>query len=233
MLTVYATVLLMTVESRTQMDEDTTKLQLAIPSLLLADRGLYTCTANNFIGNSSASTLVEVQSPDGSSPLSPALPAAALDENVYIDIRIAKQTVYGITIEWYAVLENPAETWFTIHFGQFDSAKKEMVYIGPGINSYSVSDLLPATKYEICVTLKNQVPRTGQCVVFVTGNDISEMEQREKLIHIIVIVFAMVLAVPAGMYACTADIKLNCFERCTKSWRKWRWSGEFDKSSDG
>ncbi|XP_031434509.1 leucine-rich repeat, immunoglobulin-like domain and transmembrane domain-containing protein 2 [Clupea harengus] len=220
-------------ESRTQMDEDTTKLQLAIPSLLLADRGLYTCTANNFIGNSSASTLVEVQSPDGSSPLSLALPAAALDENVYIDIRIAKQTVYGITIEWYAVLENPAETWFTIHFGQFDSAKKEMVYIGPGINSYSVSDLLPATKYEICVTLKNQVPRTGQCVVFVTGNDISEMEQREKLIHIIVIVFAMVLAVPAGMYACTADIKLNCFERCTKSWRKWRWSGGFDKSSDG
>lgn len=215
------------------MDEDTMKSQLVIPSLQMADRGVYTCTASNFLGNSSVSILVDVKSPDISSPLSPSLPAAAVDENVYIDIRIAKQTVYGITIEWYAVLQNPAETWFTIHFGLFDSAKKEMIYIGPGINSYSVSDLLPATKYEICVTLKSQVPRAGQCIVFVTGNDITEMEQREKLIHIVVIVFAMVLAVPAGMYACTTDIKFNCFERFTKTWRKWKWSASLEKSSDG
>ncbi|XP_041921981.1 leucine-rich repeat, immunoglobulin-like domain and transmembrane domain-containing protein 2 [Alosa sapidissima] len=221
-------------ESLSQMDDDTMKSQLAIPSFQLADRGVYTCTANNFIGNSSVSILVDVKTPASTPPLSSGFPAAAVDENVYIDIRIAKQTVYGITIEWYAVLENPAETWFTIHFGQFDSAKKDMIYIGPGINSYSVSDLLPATKYEICVTLKSQVPRTGQCIVFVTGNDISEMEQREKLIHIVVIVLAMVLAVPAGMYACTTDIKFNCFKRLRNSWRKWKWSlAGLDKSSDG
>ncbi|KAL2083577.1 hypothetical protein ACEWY4_021350 [Coilia grayii] len=214
-------------ESFTRVDEHTMKLQLAIPSVQPADRGVYTCTANNFLGNSSVSILLDV-------PPSPPSPAAPVDENVYIDIRIAKQTVYGITIEWHAVLQNPAETWFTIHFGEFDIAKKELIYIGPGINSYSVSDLLPATKYEICVTLKNQVPRTGQCIVFVTGNDISEMEQREKLIHIIVIVLAMVLAVPAGMYACTTDIKFNCFERCTERLRRLRWrSSELDNSGDG
>ncbi|XDV50405.1 hypothetical protein PO909_019467 [Leuciscus waleckii] len=173
-------------EIQSRVDEDTIRSQLIIPSLHLADRGLYTCFANNFIGNSSIGILLDVKSPEGSLSHSSDLPAAMAEENVYIDIRIAKQTVYGITVEWRAVTDNPAETWFTIHFG---------------INTYSVTDLLPVTKYEICVTLKNQ---------------------RERLIHIVVIVLAMVLAVPAGMYACTTDAKFTCFERCTEMWRNRR-----------
>ncbi|XP_030631791.1 leucine-rich repeat, immunoglobulin-like domain and transmembrane domain-containing protein 2 [Chanos chanos] len=208
--------------SQMQVDEDTIISQLVIPSLHIADRGVYTCMANNFIGNSSASIQVNVKSLNTSLPISHAFPLASANENVYIDIRIAKQTVYGITVEWYAVTENPAETWFTIHFGRYDALRKEMIYIGPGINSYSVNDLLPATKYEVCVTLKNQVPREGQCIVFVTGSDVNELEQRERLIHIIVIVCAMVLAVPAGMYACTTDTRLNCFERCTEIYKRRR-----------
>lgn len=205
------------------MDEDTIRSLLVIPSLHAADRGVYTCTAVNFIGNSSANILLDVLSPGGSQlPLLPAAPPAAADENVYIDIRITKQTVRGIAIEWYATLERPSETWFTIHFGRVDADKKEMIYIGPGINSYSVSDLMPATKYEICVTLKNQSPRPGQCIVFVTGSDITEMEQRQKLIHIVVIVLAMVLAVPIGMYACTTDTKLVCLETIMAFWKNRR-----------
>uniref|UniRef100_A0A3Q3MVD6 Leucine-rich repeat, immunoglobulin-like and transmembrane domains 2 n=1 Tax=Mastacembelus armatus TaxID=205130 RepID=A0A3Q3MVD6_9TELE len=198
---------------------------LEIPSLHVADRGVYTCTAVNFIGNASVSVFLDVHSPDSSqsSPL-PGFPAApgAGDDNVYIDIRITKQTVRGISIEWFAALDRPAETWFTIHFGRADADKKEMIYIGPGIHSYSVSDLMPATKYEICVTLKNQAPRPGQCIVFVTGSDITEMEQREKLIHIVVIVLAMVLAVPIGMYACTTDTRFACLEGIMASWKNRR-----------
>lgn len=212
-------------ESQERVDADTLRSLLVIPSLRAADRGVYTCTAVNFIGNSSVSILVDVHSTGGSqSPLLPgiAAPPSVGDENVYIDIRIAKQTVRGISIEWYATLDRPAETWFTIHFGRADDNKKETIYIGPGIHSYSVSDLMPATKYEICVTLKNQTPRPGQCIVFVTGSDITEMEQREKLIHIVVIVLAMVLAVPIGIYACTTDTKVACLEGIMESWKNRR-----------
>ncbi|XP_036980216.1 leucine-rich repeat, immunoglobulin-like domain and transmembrane domain-containing protein 2 isoform X1 [Acanthopagrus latus] len=212
-------------ESQERVDEDTIRSLLVIPSLHAADRGVYTCTAINFIGNSSVNILLDVLSPGGSqSSLPPGAlaPPAAGDENVYIDIRIAKQTVRGISIEWYAALERPTETWFTVHFGQADNSKKEMIYIGPGIHTYSVSDLMPATKYEICVTLKSQAPRPGQCIVFVTGSDVTEMEQREKLIHIVVIVLAMVLAVPIGMYACTTDTKFACVEGIMESWKNRR-----------
>ncbi|XP_008287036.1 leucine-rich repeat, immunoglobulin-like domain and transmembrane domain-containing protein 2 [Stegastes partitus] len=216
----------------TQVDEETVTSQLVIPSLHLADRGLYTCMANNFIGNSSVSIALSISSSNSSAPLPPPVPMLSSDENAYIDIRIAKQTVYGITLEWHAATDNPAETWFTIHFGKYDSPKKEMIYIGPGINSYSVTDLLPVTKYEVCVTLKNHPPREGQCIVFVTGSDISEMEQRERLIHIVVIVLAMVLAVPAGMYACTTEARFSCVERCVDLWRKRRMQGENLQGTD-
>ncbi|XP_077352456.1 leucine-rich repeat, immunoglobulin-like domain and transmembrane domain-containing protein 2 isoform X1 [Festucalex cinctus] len=208
-------------ESQERVDEDTIRSLLVIPSLHVADRGVYTCSAVNFIGNSSANIQLDILSPDGSqSPSLPGFPAD--DENVYIDIRIAKQTVRGISIEWFAVLDRPDQTWFTIHLGRANAGKKETIYIGPGIRSYSVSDLMPATKYEICVTLKNQTPRPGQCIVFVTGSDITEMEQREKLIHIVVIVLAMVLAVPIGMYACTTDAKFTCLEGLMAFWKKRR-----------
>ncbi|XP_047206619.1 leucine-rich repeat, immunoglobulin-like domain and transmembrane domain-containing protein 2 isoform X1 [Girardinichthys multiradiatus] len=210
-------------ESQERVSDDTIRSLLVIPSLSAADQGVYTCTAVNFIGNSSASVLLDVRSADRAvSSHLPGLPAASgdADLNVFIDIRIAKQTVRGISIEWFAALERPTETWFTIHFGRADDVKKEITYIGPGIHSYSISDLMPATKYEICVTLKNQEPRPGQCIMFVTGSDITEMEQREKLIHIVVIVLAMVLAVPIGMYACTTDTRFPCFEVIMESWKR-------------
>lgn len=177
--------------------------------------------ANNFIGNASASISVNIDSHNSSASPPPDFKLSS-EDNSNIDVRIAKQTVNGITLEWYGMTGDPAEKWFTIHFGKYGSHKKELIYIGPGINSYSVSNLLPVTKYEVCVTLKNHPPREGQCIIFVTGSDISELEQRQRLIHIIVIVCAMLLAVPAGMYACTTEAKFSCVDRCMDRWKKHR-----------
>ncbi|KAM9462581.1 leucine-rich repeat, immunoglobulin-like domain and transmembrane domain-containing protein 2 [Clarias gariepinus] len=202
--------------SQSQMNEDTIISALVIPSVRSSDHGLYKCSASNFVGNSSVSIQLNILFSNASFVMSPDLPLPSVNENIFIDIRIAKQTVYGITIEWYAATENPSETWFTVHFGRYNSSKKEALYIGPGINKYSMNDLEPATKYEVCVSQKNQPPRPEQCIVFVTGSSTNELEQRERLIHIIVIVCAMVLAVPAGMFACTTNTRISCLDRCAE-----------------
>ncbi|XP_043911624.1 leucine-rich repeat, immunoglobulin-like domain and transmembrane domain-containing protein 2 [Protopterus annectens] len=201
-------------------DEDTVKSELIIPSVQSTDGGHYSCIATNFIGNSSVEIVLSVMTPETAAPSVALSPSSTSEENIYIDIKITKQTVYGIILEWYAAVDNPAETWYTVHFGRYETARKATISIGPGINSYALNDLLPATKYEACVALRNQPPQRGQCIVFVTGNDVSELEQREKLIHIIVIVCAMVLAVPAGMYACTAETRFNCIEKCSELFKR-------------
>lgn len=166
--------------------EDTVRSELLIPAARPADAGNYTCTAANFLGNTSVAINLHVRSPwvsatttSGWGPIGPA------ESGAHVEVRIAKQTVYGITLEWFAVAAaaaEPGETWYTLLVGRYDAAQKDAIYIGPGINTYSVTDLLPATKYEVCVAVRNQAPRKGQCVVFVTGSDISQLEQREKLI---------------------------------------------------
>lgn len=204
----------------THIDEDSSSSQLVIPSLQLPDRGLYTCVANNFIGNSSVNITVNIHSSNYSAP--PPVPTWPDHNNAYVDVRIAEQTAYGITVEWFPTTGKPAGTWFTLHFGKYDSPAKEMIHTGPGVSSYSFADLLPVTKYEVCVTLRNRLPREGQCIVFVTGSDTSELEQRGRLLHIIVIVSAMVLAIPAAMYACTNEARLGCVKQCMRLWKKHR-----------
>nr|XP_033796437.1 leucine-rich repeat, immunoglobulin-like domain and transmembrane domain-containing protein 2 [Geotrypetes seraphini] len=209
--------------SDTHTGEDTVKSELVIPSAHITDEGIYTCTATNFLGNSSTMLFLKVTAPEMASPsssISKYLSRPTSVENVFVDVKISKQTVYGISLEWYAVTENAADNWYTIYFGKYEDLKKEIISIGPGINTYAMSDLLPATKYEVCITLRSQQPQKGQCIVFVTGSDISQLEQREKLIHIIVIVCAMVLAVPIGMYACTTATGFCCLHRCSALCRR-------------
>ncbi|KAJ3610570.1 hypothetical protein NHX12_022662 [Muraenolepis orangiensis] len=211
-------------ESQELIDNDIIRASLVIPALHPVDRGVYTCSALNFLGNASVSIALEVPHPprpsttttaaDGPEPpRDPKVPRPpSEDQNVYIDIRIARQTVRGISIEWQAALRRPAETWFTVHLGPSGGPPDAMqaVHVGPGVRAYAASGLAPATGYDICVALRGGGPRSGQCLAFVTGSDVTEKEQREKLIHIVVIVLAMVLAVPVGMYACTTDAKLAC-----------------------
>lgn len=205
--------------SNTHVSEESFESELVIPSAHLMDEGNYTCTAANFLGNASATTALDILAPELATS---SYSSSIVDEAAYIDVQIAKQTVYGITLEWHTLTENPKERWHTLHFGKYDDAKKDTVYIGPGINTYAINDLLPATKYEVCVSLRKQVPPKSQCIVFVTGSDVSELEQRGEMIHIIVVICAMVLVVPAGMYLCTSEASCNCKEKwascCVKKW---------------
>ncbi|XP_029771603.1 leucine-rich repeat, immunoglobulin-like domain and transmembrane domain-containing protein 2 [Suricata suricatta] len=190
--------------------EDTALSELVIPAAHLVDRGNYTCVASNSIGRSTLVISLQVQ-PAQTLP-APHSPFSPLDDNAYVDLRVVKQTVHGILLEWFVVSNTPEEKWFTLYIASDEMLRKEVVHIGPGINTYGVEDLLPSTKYEACLSLGGQPPHRGRCVVFVTGRDHGELEERERLLHITVVLCAVLLAVPVGAYVWAAQASCSCRE---------------------
>ncbi|XP_042546106.1 leucine-rich repeat, immunoglobulin-like domain and transmembrane domain-containing protein 2 [Dipodomys spectabilis] len=177
--------------------EDATLSQLVIPAAHPVDSGNYTCVASNSIGRSTLIISLHVQ-PIQALPASNSLSISS-EDNAYVDLRVVKHTGHGILLEWLAVANTPEE-WFTLYITSEEALRKEVIHMAPGINTYAVEDLLPSTKYEACVGLGNQSPRQGQCVVFVTGRDGGELEARERLLHVTVVLCAVLLAVPVGAY---------------------------------
>ncbi|XP_055453788.1 leucine-rich repeat, immunoglobulin-like domain and transmembrane domain-containing protein 2 [Psammomys obesus] len=192
--------------------EDTVLSQLVIPAAHLMDSGNYTCMAFNSIGRRSlvirlyiepAQAMPGWHSPSTSSELS-----------AYVDLRVVKQTVHGILLEWLTVTSLPEEQWLTLYIKSDEALRKKVVHIGPGINSYAVDNLLPATEYKACLSLRSQPPSQGQCVVFVTGKDSGGLESREHLLHVTVVLCAVLLALPVGVYVWASQGPYNCHEWC-------------------
>ncbi|KAM4852536.1 leucine-rich repeat, immunoglobulin-like domain and transmembrane domain-containing protein 2 [Thomomys bottae] len=198
--------------------EDAVLSQLVIPAAHLVDSGNYTCVASNSIGRSHLVISLHVQ-PVQALPASNSLSISS-EVNAYVDLRVVKHTARGILLEWLAVANTPEE-WFTLYIASEEALRKDVIHMGPGINTYAVDDLLPGTKYEACLGLGNQPPHQGQCVVFVTGRDGGGLEARERLLHVTVVLCAVLLAVPVGVYVWTAqgpcsEWGLHCYLRHRK-----------------
>ncbi|XP_061420900.1 leucine-rich repeat, immunoglobulin-like domain and transmembrane domain-containing protein 2 isoform X2 [Lethenteron reissneri] len=219
-----------------QADEETLLSTLRVAPVLPSDAGRYTCSASSFAGDAWAGfSLTVAVAPRKDGPPAPPAPPdppparrSRLDHRGHLgpagrtrlDLRVSKQGARAVTLTWTCVRigggfddgsgDEHEDVWFSLHYGPADSPTKELVYIGPGVSTYSLSDLRPVSKYEACVLVRDAAPasRHGQCVTFVTGSEeSSEMEQREKLIHVVVVVSAMLLIVPAGIFACTWDAR--------------------------
>ncbi|KAK2497204.1 hypothetical protein MC885_006811, partial [Smutsia gigantea] len=177
--------------------EDTALSGLVIPAAHLVDRGNYTCVPSNSSGRSTLVISLHVQ--PGQVP-------------AYIDLRVVKQTVHGILLESPAVADTPEEKWFTLYIASDEALRKEVVHMGPGINTYAVNDLLPGMKYEACLSLGGQTPHQGQCVVFVTGRAQGGLEGQEGLLHITVVLCAGLLVVLVGTQVWAAQAPGSCRE---------------------
>nr|XP_004657892.2 leucine-rich repeat, immunoglobulin-like domain and transmembrane domain-containing protein 2 [Jaculus jaculus] len=201
--------------------EDAVLSQLVILAAHHVDTGNYTCMASNFIGRSTLAISLHVQ-PARVLSLAHSL-AVSPERDAYVDLRVAKQTMHGILLEWLVVAKPFEDQWFTLYIASDEALRKEVVHIGPGINTYAVNDLLPGIKYEACLSLENQPPGRGQCVVFVMGRHSAELDSRERLLHATVVLCAVLLSVPVGVYVWAARGPCSCTEwglRCCPTCRK-------------
>ncbi|XP_007533992.1 leucine-rich repeat, immunoglobulin-like domain and transmembrane domain-containing protein 2 [Erinaceus europaeus] len=190
--------------------EDDTLSELIIPAAHLVYRGNYTCVASNPIGRSSLVISLHIH-PTQALPGSHSLPSPSEGE-AYLELKIVKQTVRGVLLEWFAEADTP-EKWFTLYIISDEALKQEAVHIGPGINMYLVDGLLPSMKYRACLSLGARPALQGRCVVFVTGSDAGrELEERERFLHVTVVLCAILLTVPLGVYVWAAQAPLSCKE---------------------
>lgn len=126
-------------------------------------------------------------------------------------LRVVRQTVHGVLLEWGTVADTAEEKWFTLHVASEAALRKEqVVHLGPGIRTYALDDLLPGTKYEACLSPGGQPPQRGRCVVFVTGRAQGGLGDRERLLHVSVVLCAVLLAVPVGAYVWAARGPCGC-----------------------
>ncbi|XP_054436457.1 LOW QUALITY PROTEIN: leucine-rich repeat, immunoglobulin-like domain and transmembrane domain-containing protein 2 [Pteronotus mesoamericanus] len=183
--------------------EDAVLSELVIPAAHLVDRGNYTCVASNSIGRSTIVISLHIQ------PASHSLSIPS-QVNVYINLRVIKQTMCRVLLEWFTVGNTSEEKWVTLYVESDVSLRKEVVHIGPGVNTYIMDDLLPGTKYKACVSLGGQPQHQGQCAVFVTGWDCSELDEQERFLYITVVLCAVLLAVLVGAYVWAAQVPCSC-----------------------
>ncbi|XP_038518293.1 leucine-rich repeat, immunoglobulin-like domain and transmembrane domain-containing protein 2 [Canis lupus familiaris] len=191
--------------------EDTALSELVIPAAHLVDRGNYTCVASNSMGRSALVIALHVQPTQA--PAAARAPPLPSEGEAYIDLRVVRQTVRGILLEWFVVADGPRDPWFTLYIASDATLRPEVVHIGPGVNTYGLEDLRPSTKYEACLSLEGRPARRGRCVVFVTGRaqgELAELAARERLLHVAVVLSAALLALPVGAYVWAAQARCCC-----------------------
>ncbi|KAM7074198.1 leucine-rich repeat, immunoglobulin-like domain and transmembrane domain-containing protein 2 isoform 1-T1 [Molossus nigricans] len=178
--------------------EEAAVSELLIPAAHPADRGNYTCAASNSVGRGAAVIALHVQPAPRSLPV----PAGG---GAYVDLRVVRQTVHGVLLQWLTVADTAEETGFTLHVASEAAPRAEqVVHVGPGIRTYALDGLLPGTRYKACLGPGVQPPHLGRCVVFVTGRDSGGPGARERLLHVSVVLCAVLLTVPVGAYVWAA-----------------------------
>ncbi len=80
------------------------------------------------------------------------------------------------------------------------------ISVSPGKNRITIEGLVPKTKYIACVCVKGLIPKKEQCVIFST-DEAASASGTQKLINVVVISVACVIAVPLTLIVCCGALK--------------------------
>ncbi|MGH0141340.1 UNVERIFIED_CONTAM: hypothetical protein FKN15_073277 [Acipenser sinensis] len=85
------------------------------------------------------------------------------------------------------------------------------INVGPSKNRITIDGLMPKTKYIACVCVKGLIPKKEQCVIFST-DEAASASGTQKLINVVVITVACVIAVPLTLIVCCGALKRRCIK---------------------
>ncbi|KAG7334039.1 hypothetical protein KOW79_002446 [Hemibagrus wyckioides] len=126
-------------------------------------------------------------------------------DRIVRSVKVIGDTDYTVCLIWRAPKANNT-TAFSVLYAVFGERDMRRINVSPGNNRIIIEGLVPKTKYIACVCIKGLIPKKEQCVIFSTDAAASA-NGTQKLINVVVISVACVIAVPLTVVVCCGALK--------------------------
>ncbi|XP_024259964.1 leucine-rich repeat, immunoglobulin-like domain and transmembrane domain-containing protein 1 [Oncorhynchus tshawytscha] len=130
------------------------------------------------------------------------------EKRVVRSVKIIGDTDHTVSLNWRApAAKNTTE--FSVLYAVFGERDMRRINVAAGKNRITIEGLVPRTKYIACVCVKGLIPKKEQCVIFST-DEAASASGTQKLINVVVITVACVIAVPLTLIVCCGALKKRC-----------------------
>ncbi|XP_051507791.1 leucine-rich repeat, immunoglobulin-like domain and transmembrane domain-containing protein 1 [Myxocyprinus asiaticus] len=126
-------------------------------------------------------------------------------DRVVRSVKVIGDTDYTVCLNWRAPTAKNT-TAFSVLYAVFGERDMRRINVSPGNNRIVIEGLVPKIKYIACVCVKGLIPKKEQCVIFSTDAAASA-NGTQKLINVVVITVACVIAVPLTVIVCCGALK--------------------------
>ncbi len=126
-------------------------------------------------------------------------------DRVVRSVKVIGDTDYTVCLNWRAPTAKTT-TAFSVLYAVFGERDMRRINVSPGNNRITIEGLVPKTKYIACVCVKGLIPKKEQCVIFST-DAAATATGTQKLINVVVITVACVIAVPLTVIVCCGALK--------------------------
>ncbi|KAA0724803.1 Leucine-rich repeat, immunoglobulin-like domain and transmembrane domain-containing protein 1 [Triplophysa tibetana] len=127
------------------------------------------------------------------------------ERRVVRSVKVIGDTDHAVSLNWRAPAATNT-TSFSVLYAVFGERDMRRINVGPGKNRATIQGLVPKTKYIACVCVKGLIPKKEQCVIFST-DEAASASGTQKLINVVVITVACVIAVPLTLIVCCGALK--------------------------
>nr|XP_046211310.1 leucine-rich repeat, immunoglobulin-like domain and transmembrane domain-containing protein 1 [Oncorhynchus gorbuscha] len=134
--------------------------------------------------------------------------SAPPERRVVRSVKVIGDTDHTVSLNWRApTAKNTTE--FSVLYAVFGERDMRRINVAAGKNRITIDGLVPRTKYIACVCVKGLIPKKEQCVIFST-DEAASASGTQKLINVVVITVACVIAVPLTLIVCCGALKKRC-----------------------
>lgn len=127
------------------------------------------------------------------------------ERRIVRSVKVIGDTDHTVSLNWRAPMATNT-TAFSVLYAVFGERDMRRINVEPGKNRITIEGLVPKTKYIACVCVKGLIPKKEQCVIFST-DEAASASGTQKLINVVVITVACVIAVPLTLIVCCGALK--------------------------